>query len=144
MSEEQGASNDAAQKKAIKPVEYAIFCDHASITTDAKLNLNGVFDGILVKEFPNTHDKLYIVSKFLVPQGDHKITFTLMKDDEVLDKSSIEKKVDKPIAASTHIWMVKNLKLETPGVLELQMLMDGKQIYIKRMPVVEVPKKTEA
>ena len=135
---------ESPEKRAIKPVEYAIFCDHASITTDAKLNLNGIFDGILVKEFPNTHDKLYIVSKFLVPQGEHKITFTLMKDDEVLDKSSIEKKIDKPLAASTHIWMVKNLKLEKAGLLELQMLMDGKQVYIKRMPVVEVPKQDKA
>ena len=27
----------------IRPVEYAILCDHASLTVDGKLNLNGIF-----------------------------------------------------------------------------------------------------
>ena len=62
------------QKKIkINPIEYAMFCDHASLTVDGKLNMNGIFERIMV-----VGDHVVAVEKdtFETPAGD-KTTTTL-------------------------------------------------------------------
>lgn len=125
----------------INPVEYAVFCDYASLSHEGKLNLMGIFDRIMAAEAPITHPQMFIVAKMLIPQGKHNITFTLMQQDRVLAKSTFEKEVDKPLALHTHFWGVQNLKIESWDPVELQILLEGKQIFVKRLPVVQAKKK---
>lgn len=126
----------------IAPVEYALFCDHASVSMDGKLSMNGIFERILTKDVPVTHPMMYVVTKLILPEGEHNISFTLMQKDEVLAKSSAEKKVEGKLGSHVHFWNIKNLKIEEMDPLELQILIGGKQVYVKRLPVVKVePKK---
>ena len=125
----------------ITPIEYALFCDHASLSIDGKLNLVGIFERVLTAKIPAMHPQMFVVSKMLIPKGKHSITFTLMQQDKVLAKSNAEKDVEKELGVHTHFWSIQGLKIETWDPLELQILMDGKQIFIKRLPVMEVKKK---
>ena len=112
-------------------VEYALCCDHASIDMDGKLNMNGIFDGINFKEFPAVHPVLFIASKILLPQGKHRITLTLMQEDAVLAKAQMDKESEKDLIVHHHLWRIQNLKLDSPTPLELHVLVDGKEIFIR-------------
>jgi len=125
----------------IAPVEFALFCDHASVSMDGKLSMNGIFERILTKELPVVHPVMFIVTKLILPEGEHNITFSLMQEDEVLAKSNAEKKVEGKIGSHVHFWNIKNLKIEKEDPVELQILIDGKQVYVKRLPVVKVEPK---
>ena len=125
----------------IQPIEYALFCDYASLSMDGKLNMNGIFDRIMTEQVPAVHPQMFVVSKLFLPKGKHSITFTLMQQDKVLAKSNFEKEIDKELAVHTHFWGIQGLKIESWEPVELQILLEGKQIFVKRLPVVKVEKK---
>ena len=136
---------DEKPKKTIQiqPVEYSLLCDYASVSVDGKLSMNGIFERFMAQELPAFHTQCFVVTKLLIPEGDHKISFSMMQEDKVLATTSIEKKVEKKLIAHNHFWGIKNLKLEGWEPVELQILIDGKQVFVKRIPVMEVKKKEE-
>jgi hypothetical protein len=125
------------------PVQYSVFCDYASISSDGKLNLNGIFEQIFANSVPARHPQMYLVTKFRLPKGDHKIAITLMQQDKVLAKSSIEKNVEKESDSHTHLWSIANVNFESWDPIEVQVLMSGKQIYSNQLNLVELKKKAE-
>ena len=128
----------------IQPVEFSIFCDYASMSVDGKINLNGVFDRIAYQKLPVIHPQMFIVSKLLLPKGEHKISFTLMQEDAVIAKASLEKNLTQNLSNHHHVWSISGLKLEKDTPLELQILLGGQQIFIKRLPLIKLdpPEKT--
>lgn len=135
---------DAKKSIKIKPIEYAIFCDYASVQSNGKLNMDGIFDRMVTKEFPFIHPQLFVVSKMLLPKGEHKVTFTIQQEDRVLAKSEVEKKIERDIEPHTHFWGINSLKIEDDKPVELQILIDGSQVYIKRLPVIKVEPQKKA
>ncbi|MFT7184201.1 MAG: hypothetical protein ACI9QC_000537 [Oceanicoccus sp.] len=131
------------RKVQIQPVEFSLLCDYASVSMDGKLSMNGIFERFMAKELPALHPQLFSITKMLIPKGDHKITFSLMQQDKVLASTSIEKKVEKQLVAHNHFWGIKGLQLETWDPVELQIIIDGKQVFVKRIPVLEVKKKED-
>ena len=129
------------RKIQIQPIEFSLLCDYASVSMDGKLSMNGIFERFMAKELPALHPQLFSVTKMLIPQGDHKITFSLMQEDKVLATTSVEKNVEQKLIAHNHFWGIQGLKLETWDPVELQILIDGKQVFVKRIPVIEVKKK---
>lgn len=121
----------------ITPIEYALFCDYASLSVDGKLNLVGIFDHIFINDLPALHPQMFVVSKMLIPKGKHSITFSLMQQDKVLAKSSFEKEIEKALSVHTHFWRIQGLKIETNDPIELQILLEGKQIFVKRLAIVK-------
>ncbi len=128
----------------IKPVEYAIFCDYASVQANGKLNLDGIFDRIMTQEFPLVHSQLYVVTKMILPKGEHKVTLSIHQEDKVLAKSTLEKDVKRDIEPHTHFWNLKSLKIEDDKLVEFQVYIDGQQVYVKRLPVIKVEPKQKA
>lgn len=122
----------------IKPVQYSHFCDYAAMGMGGKLNLSGIFDHIFLKTLPGSFPIIYVVTKLLLPKGEHKVTFTLMQEDRVLAKASIEKDVKETLIAHTHLWGVQDLKITSFLPIEFQVLIDGKQVFIMRLPVLEM------
>jgi len=135
-------SDDIKPKKIqIQPVEFSMICDYASVSMDGKLSLNGIFERFVFKELPAVHPQVFVVSKVLIPQGEHKLTFSLMQEDKVLATTSIEKNVEQKLIAHNHFWGIRNLKIEGWEPIEMQILIDGKQVFVKRIPVIEAKKK---
>lgn len=135
--------DEKKEKKTIQiqPVEFSLLCDYASVSMDGKLSMNGIFERFMAKELPSLHPQLFSVTKMLIPQGDHKITFSLMQQDKVLATTSVEKKVEGKLAAHNHFWGIRGLQIEKWDPVELQILIDGKQVFVKRIPVMEVKEK---
>lgn len=127
----------------IQPVEYAMFCDYASVSMDGKINLNGIFERILSENTPATHPQMYVVSRLILPKGKHSITFTLQQQDKVLAKSTFEKEIAGELGVHNHFWGIQGLKVETWDPIELQILIEGKQVFVKRLPVVKVERKAQ-
>ena len=127
----------------VAPIEFAVFCDHASVTMDGKLNMNGIFERMLAKSVPFVHPQMFVVSKLILPEGKHNVTFTIMQEDEVLTKTSTEKEVKGKLGSHIHFWGISGLKVEKMEPVELQILIDGKQVYVKRLPVMQVKQKTD-
>lgn len=125
----------------VAPIEFAVFCDHASVTMDGKLNMNGIFERIMAKQVPVVHPQMFVVSKLVLPEGKHNVTFTIMQEDKVLAKTSTEKDVKGKLGSHIHFWGISGLKVEKLEPVELQILINGKQVYVKRLPVVQVQKK---
>lgn len=125
----------------IRPVEYSLFCDYASVSMDGKLNLMGIFERILTENVPANHPQMSIITKLVLPKGDHKITFTLMQQDKVLAKADMEKTVEQEIITHTHFWNVRGLQIETWEPVEMHILIGGKQVMVRRLPVVKVEQK---
>lgn len=125
----------------IQPIEYAMFCDYASLSMDGKLNMNGIFDRIMTEQVPATHPQMFVVSKLYLPKGKHSISFTLMQQDKVLAKASFDKEIESELAVHNHFWGIQGLKIESWEPVELQILMEGKQILVKRLPIVKVEKR---
>jgi hypothetical protein len=136
-------TDEKDDKKTIKirPIEYALFCDYASISGGGKINMNGIFDRILTKEVPAVQAQMFVVTKMVIPEGDHKITLSLMQQDKVLAKTTMEKKIEEKLKSQTHFWNLQGFKIESWETIELQILIGGKQVYIKRLPVIKVEDK---
>lgn len=126
----------------IQPVEYALFCDYASVSMDGKINMNGIFERILSEKTPATHPQMFVVSRLILPKGKHSITFTLQQQDKVLAKSTFEKEIAGELGVHNHFWGIQGLKIENWEPLELQILIEGKQVFVKRLPVVKVERKS--
>jgi len=128
----------------IPPIEYAMFCDYASVSMDGKFNLNGLFERILLKDTPARHPQMFVVTKLILPEGKYNITFTIMQEDEVLAKSNVEKESKGKLNAHTHFWGITNLEIKDLKPIELQILIDGKQVFVKRLPVIKIEQKKKA
>lgn len=127
----------------IQPVEYALFCDYASVSMDGKINLNGIFERILTEKTPATHPQMFVVSRLVLPKGKHPVTFTLMQQDRVLAKSTFEKEIEGELGVHNHFWGIQGLKIESWDLIELQILIEGKQVFVKRLPVIKVERKAK-
>ena len=127
----------------IQPIEYALFCEYANLSMDGKLNLNGIFDRIMIEHVPTMHPQMFVVSKLFLPKGKHSITFTLMQQDKVLAKASFDKEVEPELTVHNHFWGIQGLKIDTLEPIELQVLIGGKQVLVKRLPIVKVERKAQ-
>ncbi len=127
----------------IQPIEYALFCDYANVSMDGKLNMSGIFDRIMTEQVPAVHPQMFVVSKLFLPKGKHSITFTLQQQDKVLAKAQFDKEIEQELAVHNHFWGIQGLKIESMDPIELQVLIEGKQVLVKRLPIEKVEKRGE-
>ncbi len=113
--------------------DLVAFCDHASMTVDGKLNMNGIFDVVMAQKFPTIHPQLFVVTKFHLTEGEHPLTFALMQKDAVLAKTSLKKDAPTGGTLHTHIWSIHNLPIQSSEPIEFQVIRDGGQVLIKRL-----------
>ncbi|MEK7146439.1 MAG: hypothetical protein AAB802_04660 [Patescibacteria group bacterium] len=121
----------------MKTVEYALFCDHVSVSMDNKVSLMGIFDRIFARKTPARHPRMFTVAKLNLPKGNHQMTLALMQEDRVVAKTKLIKKVEHELLGHTHVWELKNILIQDFNSLELQIFIGGRQVYIKTLPVVK-------
>jgi hypothetical protein len=84
-------------------LSFVHFCDHASMSTDGKLNLVGIFESLFAMEVPTRHPQMYILSRFEFPKGNHDVSLALMQEDRVLAKTNFSKEVTKKSEPQNHL-----------------------------------------
>lgn len=119
-------------------IEYSIFCDQAGVAENGKLVMTGVFDKLLTQRLPALHKLMFVVTKYVLPNGSYRVTLVLNQQDEVLAKTTFEKQIDANLNSGSHIWEIHNLKIATWDNLELQIYINGAQVYIKTLPVLQI------
>lgn len=123
---------------------FVHFCDHASMSTDGKLNLVGIFESLFAMEMPTRHPQMYILSRFEFPKGTHDVTLTLMQQDRVLAKTDFKKEVTRKSEPQNHLWGVFDLTLETYDPIELKAFENGIEVGQAELPIYRLPKPFKA
>lgn len=133
-------SDDKEPKKKIKiqPVQFALFCDYAMLSVDRKLSAIGIFENFASKGLPFFQPQMSVIVKMLLPQGKHNVTFSLMREDEVLAKLEAEKEIQGKLEPNTHVWNIRGLKIDEWKNLEFQVLIGGKQVFVRHIPVLQL------
>lgn len=121
-------------------VPFVHFCDHASMSTDGKLNLVGIFEGLFSQEMPTQHPQMYVLVRLDFPKGSHSITLTLMQQDKVLKKTTFEKEVTKNGTPQNFLWEIYSLQIGTWDPIELKAYEDGNEIGGATLPIYRLPK----
>ncbi len=119
---------------------FVHFCDHASMSTDGKLNLVGIFESLFAMEIPTRYPQMYILTRFDFPKGNHEVTLTLMQEDRVLAKTHFQKEVTKKSEPQNHLWAVFELPLETWDAIQLKVFENGTEVGQAELPIYRLPK----
>ena len=120
-------------------LSFVHFCDHASMSTDGKLNLVGIFEGLFAQDMPTQHPQMFVLSRLNFPKGSHSITMTLMQQDKVIAKTTFEKEVTKATPQNL-LWGIYSLNIESWDPIELKAYENGTEIGGATLPIYRLPK----
>ena len=121
-------------------INYLLFCDHASVTMEGKLNIMGIFNSFLMKSVPAVQSQFHIVADMLIPNSISEMTFILAQKGKIIGTSNIKRPGGNIKENHTHIWRVKNLKIATWDHIELILLLNKTPVF-KKILILE---KTES
>ncbi len=120
-------------------LSFVHFCDHASMSTDGKLNLVGIFEGLFSQEMPTTHPQMFVLIRLNFPKGEHDVTVTLMQQDKVIAKTTFHKEVTKQTPQNL-LWGIYALDIGTWEPIELKAYENGTEIGGSTLPIYRLPK----
>ena len=119
----------------IKPTMLAV-ADYASLGQAEKLNIMGIFDVIHLKEFPATHEQMFIVARFVADSKEfnkeHNFVFQLIDERDGAELISIngQAKLGKPEGLEylgfNSTVALRNIEFKHPGVYQVTIIIDGK------------------
>jgi len=121
-------------------IPFVHFCDHASMSTDGKLNLNGIFESLFAMEVPTKHPQMYVLTRLHLGKGEHTFMLTLQQEDKVLAKTSFEIAVTQKTQEQNHLWGVFDLELQSYDPLTLKVYENGDEIDSATLPIYRLPK----
>ena len=119
---------------------FVHFCDHASMSTDGKLNLSGIFESLFAMEMPTRHPQMHILTRFHFGKGIHQIQLVLMQQKKVLAQNAFTLDVAAKTQEQNHLWGVYDLTLESYDPIELKVYEDGNEIGGGTLPLYRLPK----
>lgn len=121
-------------------IPFVHFCDHASMSTDGKLNLSGIFESLFAMEVPTRHPQMVVLTRLHLGKGDHSFLLTLQQEDRVLAKTNFDLNVTQKTQEQNHLWSVFNLELHSYTPVELKVYENGIEIDSIALPIYRLPK----
>ena len=126
-------------------VNFAHICDTAFLSQGGKVNIIGIFQTILSKQFPVSHPKFSVIVSLNVENqiGPHKETVKIIREE---DKRVIEPvlNVEFNVSAKTQelnfIGDVINARFEKAGRYTVKIFFDDQEIFSIPMDMVQPPK----
>ncbi len=114
-------------------VAYAFLADAATVDAGGKLNALGIFDSILVRNFPANHSRLYVVMSLRswgTEAGTHRLKLLYVDADGTPLLPPIEHDFVVPGRAASQkvIVEVNGLPLPGPGPYSFEAAVDGHHI----------------
>lgn len=111
-------------------LNFSFICDHASITKDDKVNINGIFDRINTKKFPAVHASMYLVVNLReVSNGDNFVCELVNEDNPKNKIVAIQKKIS---VGSQKVFgfvgQLVNIKFPKPGKYIFNFFVNDKRI----------------
>ncbi len=129
----------AASKPSATLLKVVHFCEHASMSTDGKLNLIGIFESIFSTECPTVHPQMYILAKIEFSKGLHNIRFELTQDGQILKKMEFTKETARDKEEQNHFWGISFLALNSWNPLILSVFDNENWIGHAELPIYRLP-----
>jgi Family of unknown function (DUF6941) len=130
-------------------VPVAVLCD-AATDYHGKLNLLGVFDALMGREFPLVHPSCAVAVRFTFEpweEGTHRVKLTLADEDgkeviPALELSAMTKfppGFNRPFISQNMILGLQRMKFERPGRYAFNLFVDGEHRATIPLVVVQHP-----
>jgi len=117
----------------------AVLCDNASLDTNSKISVNGIFENIFSDSFPYVHPQLFVVvSVPITESGQYNTTISLKKDENKNEIASMKliHTISEPVADQGKILIVGrfvNITLSEEGSYSFYVVVNGEDIV--RLPL---------
>lgn len=120
----------------IVKLNHIILCD-AIVDTGGKVNLLGIFSNIFARTFPTCHPKFAIALNFTGDPLEHMLALRIIdtSGNEVMPPPPPLKFRCPEFGEASIGITVENLKINSPGFLTVQVLVDGQKIGEKDLIV---------
>jgi len=107
-------------------LNYFIFCDKAFLDDRQKLNIIGVFDGIVATQFPALQPSMSVVISVDMEVGDHTESLKIMKNGAKIVEIP-QSNFNKPTAGKHQfIHNISSVVLPSQGEYTAEVHIDGK------------------
>ncbi|MFH1460216.1 MAG: hypothetical protein ABIG64_07605 [Candidatus Omnitrophota bacterium] len=111
-------------------LNFSFLCDHASVSREGKLSMNGIFENINVREFPTHHPLMFVIANISGLNNKDRFTCELVFDDEqkkTIASISQEVKID-PKRNFGFIGQFINVRYEKSGNYLIRFFVDNKEV----------------
>ena len=110
-------------------LNYGFICDAATVSSDGKVNILGIFDGVNSRKFPLVCPRMTVVSNWKGDVSDYKLSLKLVGPGgkEVMSIPNMQAKIKHPGAKANILADLNQLKIDQPGHYLFQFSIDGQQ-----------------
>jgi hypothetical protein len=111
-------------------LNFSFLCDYASVSREGKLNMNGIFENINVRQLPTHHPLMFIVANIAGVNERDQFTCELVYNDggqKQLASISQPVKVD-PKRNFGFIGQFVNVRYEQTGEYLIRFFIDNKEV----------------
>lgn len=123
-------------------VKFFLFCDAAAVTQENKMVIHGTFDNLSAQQFPVVHPTMAVVFSI---EGQEVVTgaeLTFRLRNVKKEKDVIDSKLPLNLQITNFSFQgVLNIvasQFENPGLYQGILLLNGKQIAVTKLNVIEL------
>lgn len=118
-------------------LRFSFLCDHALVSREGKLSLNGIFENINVRTFPAYHPLMFIVANIMGVDNKDKFTCELVSADNPQERLAciISELIVDPERNFGFIGQFINVKYDRQGEYLIKFYIDNKEIGCHRFYV---------
>lgn len=123
-------------------ISYFHLCDYAFVTDNGKLGIIGIFDRIFSKQFPTTHQSMFVVGQVTeIDRRTQSLTLIIKKGLQELAKQALVtnlQSVVSPLRSYNFLVGLHNFTFQEPGVYDFTILVDDREVGTRKL-VLEKP-----
>ena len=120
---------------------YLILCDSVE-PSNGKKNFLGTFDRISASEFPCIFRRFSIVTGWEGFEGDYVMNVEIEDPDgkQIFSSPPLGLRFQRPLCRADFIIEVEGLKLDRPGIYQVQILLKNKRVSFYKVSVEKIQK----
>jgi hypothetical protein len=130
------------ERTNIPPIPMAfLICDQViTDETSKKKTLVGVFDHIMVKQFPARHGPVSLYARLFDSEGTHecKVEYLRMDTQEILGNATGQIQVNSRNKSFEFALNLPAIEIPEPGEYEFQLFLDNRLIHRARLTAIEL------
>lgn len=119
-------------------LNFFLMADHASVTIDQKLNINGIFQSLSAMNFPAAHPTLFLIAQLQASPAERGRRFRVqikLMDEDGNELGAINQVAEVPIPPPgsgrliyvNQIFQLNGLQFPKPGDYQFSLLVDDDQ-----------------
>lgn len=108
-------------------LNYGFVCEAATVSSDGKVSILGIFDSIGVRQFPAVHPRVVVVSNWKGDVGEYKVQLELKAPDgkELVSIPNMLAKIQQAGGKANMLADLNQIKFEKDGLYLFQFSVEG-------------------